>query len=222
MNLRAVAAASLLSVLAAGAQATVITNNNGCGGSQTTTQCTTTWSDSWSGSLYLSSTGNTKSWSHTFDISGKGFVVGEDTINNYSLTLGLADDQTTTTSSQWSWTLWKYVTTTTTTDDSASEYAKLVQPGDTEQWEVNLGTYGFDGTIQGISQLNSSGQLTVTLYATSGDFYLNSASLAACGVDNTTTVPTIPPTRVPEPASLGLLGLGLLGIGILRKKQYKA
>jgi hypothetical protein len=97
--------------------------------------------------------------------------------------------------------------------------------------------FDFDLLINGssVSQTNPSGFVAywdnVTL--TGGqvyDFQLNSFNEH----DNNTVinfsllagnanVPTDPdtPTSVPEPASLGLLGLGLLGLGVARRRRHK-
>lgn len=189
----------VLGVVSAGANAGLLGyhhGDGGCGGGwhEDDPVCTETWSDSWDGSPVKLSSRGTSAWEYTFDITDDGFVVGEDTVYDYGLTFGFKDDS-----------YFDYF-----------EYVKIFQAGETTSyWEVDSGHKSFDGILEGVSELNDSGQLLVKLFVTQGDFFLTDAELLACGVDD--IVP--PSTSVPEPTTLALLGLGLIGIGLVRRRQ---
>ena len=198
MKFRSLSLFVFLGVFSAGANATFMGGHHGgCGGGWQDDDpvCTDEWTDSWEGSDVLLSSSGTQYWEYTFDITDDGFVVGEDTVYDYELTFGFRDD---------AW--------------DGREYVKVYQAGEkTSYWEVDTGTDSADGIIEGISQLNDSGELFVKLKVKYGDFFLTDADLYACGLDYTPP----PTTDVPEPATVALFGLGLLGMGIARKRQIK-
>lgn len=195
-------------------------HGGGCGdgGGSSDPVCTAEWQAQWAGSpVLLSKDGATKSKELTFDITLDGFVVGEDVVNDYEISLALADDQVLVREKEWSWVKFKWVYQDVYKDDSGDEKAQLSGSGYNQSWEVNLNDYGFDATLQGIASLNANGSLAVTLTATKGDFWLNGATLAACGIDNQPEEPEEPPVEVPEPATFGLAALGLLALRASRR-----
>lgn len=154
-----------------------------------------TWTDSidFTPDIYLS-TGH--SYSYTHDINDAGFNPFEDLVTNYRVQVGLSDDRR----DPWY---------------ASSEWVYVSQPGlsgDVLQFNVNDVTLGV--SLLGLVQLNTLGQLSITVTSLLGDFYLTDSLLTARGEDNT--------TAVPEPTTLGLLGLGLLGLGMSRRRLQQS
>lgn len=140
------------------------------------------------GFVKLSSSGTSaKSW--TFDITDDGFDPATWDIGSARIELWLYDDL-----------------------DFAHEYALLLAPGENfAQWEVDF--FSKTLSLTALADLDADGLLSVTLKATSGDFYFDKAKLSA------EACPTTPTSEVPVPGTLGLLGLGLAGLGVVRRKQ---
>ncbi len=136
--------------------------------------------------------------SYTHDLNDNGvehFVVGEDTITSYSLTLKLSDD---TNDSRW----------------ELCELAWVDQPGVLGDglYTFNYDSAKYGWSFAGLAQLNETGTLTVRIHSLMGDFNFDSSTLAAYG-ENKSTAP------VPEPATMLLMGAGLAGLGIMRRFQ---
>jgi hypothetical protein len=99
-------------------------------------------------------------FAHDITDGANGFVVGSDTVSNYSLTFNLYDD-----------------------NDRAFEVALFSQPGDllSETWYNLSGTETAGWTVEGRWMLQDTGHLLVAISALAGDFYLGSSYLSVNG-----------------------------------------
>lgn len=149
----------------------------------------TTWTDSldFTPDIYLNAG---DSYSYTHDITDDGFNPDIDyaTVWGNTLTLGLYDDQ----------------------DMLKKEWAHIELPGIDSIIEVDY----FDEVL-GLgfiawASLNDNGLLDLTVSAVKGDFYLGHSILEVTGIADKYA-------NVPEPGTLGLLGLTLIGLAIARK-----
>ena len=133
--------------------------------------------------------GSGSSYSYTHNINDNGFSPLVDFISDYQLSVNLYDD-----------------------GDRGLEIVLVDVPGITgDVLEFNVSGAEFGGwSLIGYLQLALTGLYDVTIASITGDFYLGDSTLTAWGEDN---------TNVPEPATLGLLGLSLLGAGALARKK---
>jgi hypothetical protein len=137
----------------------------------------------------LVSLGNPVSFTHDItDAASGGFVVGTDSVSSYQLVLNLFDN-------------W----------DRAFEVAYIAQPGligDKVYFDLSGTEYG-GWSLLAQWQIQSQGQLSVTVASLIGDFYIGGSTLVVKGDQR----------AVPEPGTLALLGAALFGFGMLRRRR---
>lgn len=107
------------------------------------------------------------------------------------------------------------------------EYASLSSGSNSFSFQVATGVNSM--ALNSLLILSGTGMLSVTLVATGGDFYFNSATLTANAADKVITpagpgTPTGPSPTAPisEPATLSLLGIALLGLAMIQRRRTRS
>jgi hypothetical protein len=128
---------------------------------------------------------------YTHDISD-GFNIDSDLVHDFLLSISLYDDE------QEKWY-----------DIEAAFVDIPGWLGDAPVWK--LGNDAYQGwSLAGLAELNLFGSLTVSITSVVGDFVFGGSDLFARGQTD---------VSVPEPATLGLLGMGLLGIAAGNRRR---
>jgi hypothetical protein len=145
--------------------------------------------------------GGVDKWLFDFDLTKHDFSPINDVVNKFSLSLNFDDAGMK--KKEWVDIIFD--------DGLATEF------GPHDPFKITKHENDFtlsQGNVLGKTSLNTDGILTVSLYREKGSFWFEGGQLVATGCDLRTIDP---PTNVPEPGTMLLLGLGLLGVAGIRR-----
>jgi opacity protein-like surface antigen len=71
-------------------------------------------------------------------------------------------------------------------------------------------------SVDGVEQFNING---VFENGSFGFYNFSQQDVRYAGITEDVSIPTDPPTTVPEPGTIGLLGIGLIGLGLARRRR---
>ena len=158
----------------------------------------------------------THSYYHDIGDGENGFsswlMGGDDTIDSFSLQLGVYDDNVGHTTRELVFVDWNLVWQETQHPDG--DETGYVSFG-LESQEIAFGndSASYAGDLWGGLDIYHDGTLNVSVSATDGDFYLGSSTLTVNGDDGT--------APVPEPSTIMLMGVGLLGLVGFSRRRFK-
>jgi len=141
---------------------------------------------------------------------------GNDTIDSFTVEIAVYDDLVDDTErGKWVWTGWFSGYYETVTVPDGSESGRVTWGLESQALVFADGTpQSYTGDLFGIGAFDIShdGTLNLSVYATDGDFYLDSSRLIVYGDDGM--------APVPEPSTMLLMGAGLIGLLGYNRKRF--
>ncbi len=160
-----------------------------------------TWTDVMSPQTYVGQGGST---TYTHSIVPE-FTPGLDSVTSFDLAIDLYDDS------------WFGIPDLKPETASIKLAGTFTGASSSSIWTLftYLPDYITTGSVaaSALAQLNEFGQLTVTVSSLVGDFIVGNSVLRTHGTEGS--------VAVPEPGTLGMLGLGLLGVAFVARRRNK-